>query len=138
MMVDLTVIISLIIATLALISSFATAIINNRYQLKLKKFENYDLAKIKAFETFAQNIGNHIVVGNGNTQKNAINSLYGLLPFFNILKEDLNKLTNAIDRNDFVKYAQDLISKLNEQIKPNKQSLIIRIFHTIKRTPKNQ
>ena len=128
-MVDLTVIISLIIATLALISPFATAIINNRHQLKLKKFENYELAKIKAFETFTQNVGIHIVIGSGHSQRDAINSLYGMLPFFDISKEDLNKLTKAIDKTAFTEYAQDLISKLNEQIKPMQESLIKHIFH---------
>lgn len=118
-----------IIAVCAIFSPIAVAFINNHYQLKLKKFENYEITKIKALETFTKNVGNHIVLGSGHTQRDMTNSLYGLLPFFDISNEDLNKLTDAIAKTDFVKYVQDLIPKLNEQIKPTQQSLIKHIFH---------
>jgi len=66
--IDLTVTISVIVALAAIISPILTAIINNRYQLKLKKMEllqqEYErcvLYKRDILESYLQHAGNCIV-----------------------------------------------------------------------------
>lgn len=121
MKIDLTVTISVILGISAIISPIIVSIINNHYQLKLKKYENYDLAKIKALETFSQNAGTHISVRNGYTDKDFINSLYGLLPYFDINKSDLDILVDgSMNKNVLIDETNKLIHKLSRQIRPNK------------------
>lgn len=121
MKIDLTVTISVILGISAIISPIIVSLINNRHQLRLKKYETYDLARIKALENFSQNAGTHISVRNGITDKDFINYLYGLLPYFDISKSDLDTIIdNSMNKNILVDVTNQLIHKLSKQIKPNK------------------
>lgn len=121
MKIDLTVTISVILGISAIISPIIVSIINNHYQLKLKRYENYDLAKFKALETFSQNAGIHISTRNGYSQRDFTNSLYSLLAYFDIDKIVLNKLTDtSISKNILIDETNKLIKELSNQVKPNK------------------
>ena len=52
MNIDSTISISIVFATIALISPIITTIINNRYQIKLKKLDMYEEAKRNALSDF--------------------------------------------------------------------------------------
>ena len=51
--------IAVILGLSAIISPIATAIINNKYQLKLKNIEVYELSKRTALENFIKNACNY-------------------------------------------------------------------------------
>lgn len=108
MKIDFTITISVILALAAIISPIIVSIINNKYQLKLKKIENYDIAKRNAFEKYSKNVGNYIVFGSRENQLEMINSLYGLIPYFKINISDINLVVESSDNRDMV------IQKSNE------------------------
>ena len=56
MKLDLTVTVSVIIALSAILSPIIVAVINNRYNLKLKKIEFASDKKINSFETYLSNL----------------------------------------------------------------------------------
>ena len=75
--IDLTISISVIVALCAIISPILTAIINNRYQLKLKKLEleqenikNTVLYKRNIFENYLKYSGERIAYSDAEAQKN--------------------------------------------------------------------
>lgn len=127
----------MLISVISIVSPIIVSVIDNIYQFKIKKFENYDLSKIKALETFAQNAGTHIYAGVGSTEKELLNSLYGLLPYFSISKEDLDKFSHINSQEEYINSVQDLIFKLSKQLKPIKEPLIMRIIHIPMRLIKN-
>lgn len=127
----------MLISVISIVSPIIVSVIDNNYQFKIKKFENYDLSKIKALETFTQNAGTHIYAGAGSTAKALLNSLYGLLPYFSISKEDLDKFSHINSQEEYINSVQDLIFKLSEQLKPIKEPLIMRIIHIPMRLIKN-
>ena len=60
MSIDLTVTISVIIALCAIISPIIVSIINNHYQIKLKKIEINQINKAKIFEDYLCNLQRYI------------------------------------------------------------------------------
>ncbi len=118
---DFTITIAVILALSAIISPIIVSIINNHYQLKLKRFENYELSKVKALETFTQYSGNYIASCTDSSYINFMNSLYGLLPYFKISNNDLNKFNKITNKSDVSSNIQNLTVKLSEQIKPMHQ-----------------
>lgn len=127
--IDLTITISVILALAAIISPVIVALINNRYQVKLKQFDSYEMSKKQALENFSQKTGEHIATNNGYSLEAFLGSLYSLIPYFKISKNDINLITSSLDNlSDFKDNVNNLIIQLSEQILPKRKSLIMRIF----------
>lgn len=117
MKIDLTITISVVLALAAIISPIIVSIINNKYQLKLKKIENYDIARRNTFENYSRAVGNYVTYGNMKNQLEMINSLYALIPYFNIDLTDINAIVDSAENRDMV------IQKSNEILKILKEQL---------------
>ena len=115
MKIDLTITISVILALAAIISPIIVSAMNNRSQLKIKKMENYELAKRNAFEKFAKDIGSYISYHSTANKIDLGNSLYGLLPYFKI---DLYLLNNILDKNpnDISEDVYSILKIIREQL----------------------
>ena len=112
---DLTITISVIVALTAIISPVIVALINNSYQLKMKKLESYDLAKRNAFERFSKAVGTYISYPDTRNKIDLGNAAYGLLPYFKI---DLYLFDNIINKSE-KEISQDIytiIKILREQL----------------------
>lgn len=122
-----------IIALSAIISPIIVAIINNKYHLKLKKIEKYELNKTQALENFLGAWGVHFSKFTGQSEHDFLKCLYELLPYYKIdfqLIENIKDCKNQTDSLDIA--VDELLVTLIPQIKPTSQSLIKRIFHRIK------
>lgn len=112
---DLTITISVIVALTAIISPVIVALINNSYQLKMKKLESYDLAKLNAFEQFTKAAGTYISYPCVDHKTKLGNAAYGLLPYFKI---DLELLNSIIRKNpkDISDDIYSIIKMMREQL----------------------
>lgn len=117
MKIDLTITISVVLALAAIISPIIVSIINNKYQLKLKKIENYDIEKLNTFEKYSRAVGNYVTYGNMQHQLEMINSLYALVPYFNIALTDIKSIVDNTQNREIV------IQKSNEILKIIKDQL---------------
>ncbi len=114
---DLTITISVILALSAILSPILVAIINNCYQLKIKKIENNDLAKRSALENFAKMAGEFIAVPRSQSQVNMTAALYGLIPYFNIDFNDIKTIVeNSKNVDEVMHDINILLIKLRGQL----------------------
>ncbi len=115
---DLTITISVILALSAIISPIIVSIINNHYLMKNKRFETYDLAKIKALEEFCKMSGEHLARADSHTLKPFFNSLYALLPYFSIDEKVFVEIEKfKYSREELSKIINRLLIKLSKQVK---------------------
>jgi len=133
---DLSLTITGIIALSAILSPIIVSVINNKYQLKLKKFENYEIARSNALENFLGAWGEHFSYNTHQTEKSFLKALYELIPYFSIDFQLIENIKDCRNDRDSLDISVDkLLTVLSKQIKPTKQSLIKRIFHKLcKRT----
>lgn len=132
MQLDLSLTITGVIALSAILSPIIVTIVNNKYQFKLKKFENYEIAKIKALENFCGAWGEHYCKFCGLTEKPFLNMLYQLIPYFDVDLKYIEKIKGYChDKTSLSTCVDELLTVLKEQIKPTNQSLIQRIFHKL-------
>lgn len=114
---DLTITISVILALSAILSPIFVSIINNKYQLKIKKIENYDIAKRNALEHFTKMAGEFIAVPRANSNINMTNALYGLIPYFNIDFINIKSIVNNIEKRQvIIEEINKLLSELKQQL----------------------
>ena len=111
---DLTITISVILALSAILSPIFVAIINNKYQLKLKKIENNEIAKRNAFEYFTKMSGEFIAIPRAASEINMTNALYGLIPYFNI---DFISIKSIVDNSENKQKVMEEINNLFKELK---------------------
>lgn len=130
---DLSLTITGIIALSAIISPIIVAIINNRYQLKLKQFEKYEIDKTQALNNFLGAWGEHFSIFCSKTEQAFLKSLYELLPYYKVDFQLIENIKLRCEQLDQLNVAVDeLLTTLIPQIKPTNQSLTKRIFRKIK------
>lgn len=114
---DLTITVSVILALSAILSPIFVSIINNRNQLKIKKFENYDIAKRNALEHFTKMAGQFIAYSSTSNNISMTDALYGLIPYFNI---DFMSIKFIVDnyekRQIIIEEINKLLSELKKQL----------------------
>lgn len=119
MNVDLTVTVSVIIALCAIISPIIVAIINNRYQLKLKKIEFARDYKIHAFEEYMSSLQRRISNRNSNTvseyAKAFGNALIYASPSTQSVMLEIDEIIKSTD-NFTVDISDDLIKKVCKKL----------------------
>ena len=134
MNIDLTVIISLILGILAIISPSISAIIDNRYKFKMKKFERYNDIRDNTINNLID------VTFKCGTTSFSIEEFYialnkVLMYVDEIFSKKLGKIKYLIENkqesNVINSALMDFIIYLNssEQIKSKKQLSIMHIFH---------
>lgn len=134
MNLDLSLTITGIIALSAILSPIIVAIINNKYQLKLKKFEKYELNKTQALNNFLGAWGAHFSTYSYQTEQKFLKTLYELLPYYKIDFQSIENIKDCKDHRDSLVIAVDeFLATLTPQIKPTKQSLIKHIFRKVKK-----
>jgi len=105
----------------AIISPIATAIINNKHQLKTKQIEIYELTKRKALENYITASFNLSASKNANTEADffiALNNLYLYFPEIDTIPyDDLSSFpySSKIDESSYL--FQKVIKNLSKQIK---------------------
>ena len=118
MRIDLTITITVILALSAIISPIIVAIINNRFQIKMKQLENYDLAKRDALTNFAEALGKYKASVTFRDEEIFFSSLYSLLPYFEIETTFFTKLVESKDNTEVLfSETNKLIIELSKQIK---------------------
>ena len=118
MKIDLTITITVILALSAIISPIIVAIINNRFQIKMKQIENYDLAKRDALTNFAEALGKYKASVTFRDEEIFFSSLYSLLPYFEIETTFFTKLVESKDNTEVLfSETNKLIIELSKQIK---------------------
>lgn len=114
---DFTITFAVIVSFISILSPIIVSIINNRYQFKMKKFDNYDLEKRKTFEKFLKDAGEYLVYPNGTRKINLGNSLYSLLAYFEVNIDDLEEIINKQEKSQPCKdEINELIEKLKKQL----------------------
>ena len=117
MQVDLTITISVILALSAIFSPIIVAFINNKHQLRIKTFENYEITKRNAFEKFAKAYGEYVAYSSCKHEVALFNTLYCLFPYFNIdigvIKTLVSKMRNEIS---YIEDIDNLIIDLKKQL----------------------
>ena len=114
---DLTITISVILALSAILSPILVSIINNRHQLKLKKIENYDIAKRNALENFTKMAGEYIGLPTAKAQVGMTNNLYGLIPYFKIDFLSIKSIIDNIHNSEAIMETIDnLLIELKKQL----------------------
>lgn len=121
--IDLTISISVIVALCAIISPILTTIINNRYQLKLKKLEleqenikNTVLYKRNIFENYLKYSGERISFADVSAQKD-----YGEYYFLALtyapddLRSEMVKANGYMESHDYINASRS-IEKLTPKI----------------------
>lgn len=121
--IDLTISISVIVALCAIISPILTSIINNRYQLKMKKMEleqenikNTILYKRNIFENYLKYSGERISYADASAQKN-----YGEYYFLALtyapseLIPEMEKINHFMECHDYSN-ASSLLEDLTPKI----------------------
>lgn len=117
MKIDFTITISVILALAAIISPIIVSIINNKYQLKLKQIENYDIAKRNALEKYSSTVGEYITYNSPKRKIDMINYLYGLIPYFEIDFENIKRIVDGSDNVEIVKQESNkLLENLKKQL----------------------
>lgn len=118
MRIDLTITITVILALSAIISPIIVAIINNRFQIKMKQLENYDLAKRDALDNFAEALGKYKASVTFKDEELFFSSLYSLLLYFEIDTTFFTKLVESKDDTEILfSESNKLIIELSKQIK---------------------
>lgn len=128
--IDLTISISVIVALCAIISPILTSVINNKYQLKLKKMEmeqenikNTVLYKRNIFENYLKYSGQRISYADALAQKN-----YGEYYFLALtyapdeLRSEMMRTNAYMESHDYVNASVSL-EKLTSQISDMLQQL---------------
>ena len=106
---------SIILGLSAIISPIITAIINNYYQLKLKRIDMYELSKRKALQTFNEEAISYkysLNVGGAIPLRKAINNLY---LFFDNIPSDISVLYNK-ELPDYDIKLNNIVVTLGKQI----------------------
>lgn len=111
---DLTITISVILALSAILSPIFVSIINNNYQLKLKRIENYDIAKRNSLENFTKNVGEYFTLQTIKSRASMTNSLYALIPYFKI---DFISIKSIIENSEEFDVVMDQINTLIRELK---------------------
>lgn len=107
--------IAISIGLAAVISPIATAIINNKHQLELKKLEIYELAKRNALENFIKSASRCFdsrTLGNLYDYYNSLNNLY---IYFTNIPSEISNLENC-SGSKFTKELNNIVIKLSSQI----------------------
>lgn len=118
MKIDLTITITVILALSAIISPIIVAIINNRFQIKMKQIENYDLAKRDTLANFAEALGKYKASVTFKDEEIFFSSLYSLLLYFEIDTTFFTKLVESKDDTEILFFESNkLIIELSKQIK---------------------
>lgn len=104
----------------AIISPIATAIINNKHQLKIKQIENYELSKRKALENYITASFNLSANKNTDTEANffvALNNLYLYFPEIDTISyDDLSSFPYSSGIEESSCLFQKVIKNLSKQI----------------------
>lgn len=129
---DLSLTITGIIALSAIISPIIVAIINNKYQLKLKKFEKYEIDKTQALDNFLGAWGEYYSSFSSKNEQSFLRALYKLIPYYKIDFELIENIKSGVNRDSVDIAVDELLTTLIPQIKPTNQSLTKRIFRKIK------
>lgn len=129
---DLSLTITGIIALSAIISPIIVAIINNKYQLKLKKFEKYEIDKTQALDNFLGAWGEYYSSFISKNEQSFLRALYKLIPYYKIDFELIENIKSGVNRDSVDIAVDELLVTLIPQIKPTNQSLTKRIFHKIR------
>ena len=100
----------------AVISPIFTAIINNRYQLSLKKLEMYEIAKREALENFIK-CASKCFNGKNNAEAYAYyDSVNNLYIYFSNVPKNINNLEHLLG-NNFTNELSNIVQDLSKQIK---------------------
>ncbi len=100
----------------AVISPIATAVINNRHQLSIKKLEMYELAKRDALEKFIK-YATRCFNGKSNSDLYAYyDSVNNLYIYFSNVPKNINNLEHLLG-NDFTSELSNIVQDLSKQIK---------------------
>lgn len=129
---DLSLTITGIIALSAIVSPIIVAIINNKYQLKLKKFEKYEIDKTQALDNFLGAWGEYYSSFSSKNEQSFLRALYKLIPYYKIDFELIENIKSGVNRDSVDIAVDELLTTLIPQIKPTNQSLTKRIFRKIK------
>lgn len=124
MNIDLNITFAVILGVIAVVTPMLTALINNRHQLKVKRFENQELAKRQALIDFINVVGDCAMYDgklSSSNMKQFQKSANTLLVFFpNINIEVLDKIQNAILQTNVTikdKELRPLIIELSKSLK---------------------
>ena len=116
---DLNLTITAIIALIALISPIITTIINNRYQLKLKKIELYEIAKRKCLEDFIKAISD--CYSSSNSLGSVINfhsHISSLYVYFDNVPSSVEKLS-TLSGKPLIEEMNKIVIELSKQLSKN-------------------
>lgn len=120
MKIDTTVIVALVAAISAIIAPVITAVINNRYQLKMRKIELYEQKRIDVINSYSKSLNAYLNNICGNTEyefaqhKHSI-FLYAPKSAWKII-EKINKYIDEGKFDDARKLLPDLMKELSPSI----------------------
>ena len=121
MHIDLTLTITGAIAISAIISPMLTTWLNNRHQAKIKRIENYELAKRQALLDYISASYKCISHKNHETEANfyiALNNLYVYFPNIDDIEyKDLSRAGKFTDINAYSYNSQKVMKSLSKHIK---------------------
>lgn len=126
MKIDVTVTVSLVAAISAIIAPVITAVVNNRYQLKMRKIELYEQKRIDVINSYSKSLNAYLNNICGNTEyefaqhKHSI-FLYAPKASWKIIE----KINNNIDEgklDDARKLIPDLMKELSPCISGGKHT----------------
>lgn len=118
-----------IIALSAVISPVVVAFINNYYQIKFKRIDNFDNSKRLALEAFSKSAGEYFSHNTAQNHSIFYNNFYSLLTYFDIDDKTLNILQNENRNSTIEPMVRQLIIKLSKQINTKPKLSIMNIFH---------
>lgn len=106
---------AVILGLSAIISPIATAIINNKYQLKLKNIEIYELSKRQCLENFINSVISYKYSANISGTIGLRENINKLYLFFNDIPNDISKLYRK-DTENYETILTNIVQVLSKQI----------------------
>lgn len=116
---DITAIAALITAIAAIIAPVITSVINNKYQLKMKKLELYEAKRIESINKYVSLICKYINNISGYTEKEFaeyMQAIYLYAP--KSVWKDIDKLNEAISSKNFTE-ARKLLPSVIQKLSPS-------------------
>lgn len=113
---DITVIVAMIAAISAIVAPVVTALINNRYQLKLRRIEMYEQKRIEVINEYASAVNsylNHISTCSGTNFAKYKQTIFLYAP--HSAWSIIEKMNNYIDEKELDK-ANALLPKLMKEL----------------------
>ncbi len=119
MNVNITAIAALITAIAAIIAPVITSVINNKYQLKMKKLELYEAKRIESINKYVSSVCKYINNNNGYTGKEFaeyMQAIYLYAP--KSVWKDIDKLNESINSTNFAE-ARKLLPTVIQKLSPS-------------------